>query len=491
MLLAQLLDGLEYSASSNIDNIEINSVSYDSRDSDIELFICLVGAKSDGHNYAEKVYSTGTRVFVACKKPTLPDDAVVIEVSDTRYALAVISANLFGNPSRQLKIIGVTGTKGKTSVTHMLKSILEASGIKTGLIGTNGTFDGSVHAQTKNTTPESYELQRLFRAMLDNGCTYCVMEVSSQATKLNRVAGITFEASVYTNIEPDHIGPGEHKDFDEYLLCKAAVFSASRHSIFNSDDIHWRVMAQKALGTINTYAIDSQADFTAHDISLKQSNGLLCTSFIFTAAGQSYPVNLNSPGKFSVYNALAALSVAAYLKLDLKAAIAAVPASLPKGRMELLNLDAPFSVIVDYAHNAMSLESILTSLKQYNPSRIVTLFGCGGDRDPHRRFEMGEVSGRLSDFTVITSDNPRSEDPETIIDNIITGIKPTDGKYISLPDRRQAIAWALSNAESGDIILIAGKGHEDYQEIKGVRYPFDDSSTVYDIAKELGIKKTE
>lgn len=491
MLLETLIQRIDHTVvTGNPKRAEIESICYDSRRAvPGALFVCMEGAVSDGHDYAAAAYEKGARAFLVSKDVTLPDGAVIVKTPNTRVALAAVSAAFFGDPAKELRVIGVTGTKGKTSITYMIRAILTAAGYKCGIIGTIGTFDGENYASAKNTTPESYEIQRLFAQMVRNNCSYCIMEVSSQATKLDRVACIEFDSAVFTNISPDHIGPGEHADFEEYLSCKAKLFAHAGHAFLNADDPYVEAIRAAASGTVMTYGIVREADVTAGNILLLRDGSRLGVSFTLNADGRRYDVTLGAPGRFSIYNSLAALCVAHHIGVDMENAIAALKDFHAKGRMEALKLDVPYTVIVDYAHNAVSLENVLTAMHGYDAKRIVTLFGCGGNRDRHRRFEMGEVSGRLSDLTVITSDNPRNEEPMDIIADIVKGIEPTDGKYVTIPDREEAMRWVLANARPDDIILVAGKGHEDYQEIKGERRHFDDAETLYRIAEEMGIAR--
>lgn len=460
---------------------EIMSLVYDSRKAAKgSVYVAIVGANVDGHDFIGQVVENGAAAVVVEKDVTVPDGVAVIKAEDTREALALLSAAWFDHPADKLKVIGITGTKGKTTTTYMIKSILENAGLKVGLIGTIEAIIGEKHIPSLNTTPESYLVQQYLSEMVDAGCDAAVMEVSSQALKLHRVSGMTFEIGIFTNISPDHIGPNEHKDFDEYLYCKSLLFRQCRHGIFNADDEHLEGILKGHTCTVNTYGIEKNADFEAHDIELVHKPGYLGVNYKVSGL-ENFDVTIDVPGRFSVYNSLCAIAVCHFFHVSVEDMQKALKAAKVKGRIEMIKVSDDFALMIDYAHNAMALESLLTSIREYNPGRIVTVFGCGGNRSKLRRFEMGEVSGKLSDFTIITSDNPRFEDPEAIMKDIETGIKKTDGKYIMIEDRKEAIRYAIGHGQKGDVIVLAGKGHEDYQEIRGKKYPMDERVLIADI----------
>ena len=460
---------------------EITSLVYDSRKvTKGSLYVAIVGANVDGHDFIAQAVDAGAAGVVVEKDVEVPDSVAVIKSDDTREALALLSAAWFDHPADKLKVIGITGTKGKTTTTYMIKSILENAGKKVGLIGTIEAIIGDRHIPALNTTPESYIVQDYLSQMVDAGCDAAVMEVSSQALKLHRVSGMTFEIGIFTNISPDHIGPNEHKDFAEYLYCKSLLFQQCRHGIFNADDEHLEGILKGHTCTVNTYGIEKKADFEAHDIELVHKPGYLGVNYKVTGE-ENFDVTIDVPGRFSVYNSLCAIAVCHFFGVSVEAMQKALKAAKVKGRIEMVKVSDDFALMIDYAHNAMALESLLTSIREYNPGRIVTVFGCGGNRSKLRRYEMGEVSGKLSDFTIITSDNPRFEDPEAIMKDIETGIKKTDGKYIMIEDRKEAIKYAIEHGQKGDVIILAGKGHEDYQEIKGKKYPMDERVLIADI----------
>lgn len=487
MKLFELLKKVEYTCVQGTIDTEISTVVYDSRKVEQNsLFICIKGAISDGHKFAEKAISSGATALIIEDDIEVPKNVTLIKVENSRYAMACISAEYFGNPAEKLKVIGITGTKGKTTTTYLVKSILENAGHKCGLIGTIETIIGDKVIKANNTTPESYILQSYFKEMVDCGCDCVVMEVSSQGLMLHRTSGFMFEIGIFTNIEPDHIGPNEHKDFDDYLHCKSLLFKQCRYGIVNADDRYAQYIIDNATCEILTYGFSENADLKAENVELVSGKGYLGVSY--KAMGKvNMNVEIDLPGTFSVYNSLTAIAICSFFGISNNAISSALKNAKVKGRIEMIKVSDEFTLMIDYAHNAMALESLLTTLKAYNPKRLVCLFGCGGDRARDRRFSMGEVSGKLADLSIITSDNPRTEDPMAIIKDILVGINKTTGKYIEIPDRRKAIEWAIHNGQSGDIIVLAGKGHEDYQEINGVKYPLDERDVISEVLN--GIKQ--
>ena len=484
MNLAALLERIEYECVQGSVDCNIEAVVYDSRKACPScLFVCIKGAVSDGHAYAEDVCAKGASAVIVSDDVTVPENVTVIRVPDTRYALAFVYAAWFGYPAEQLKTIGITGTKGKTTTTYMVKSILENAGHKVGLIGTIEAIIGDRHIKAANTTPESYVIQEYFREMADAGCDAVVMEVSSQGLMLHRTQGFVFDYGVFTNIEPDHIGPNEHRDFDHYLSCKAMLLKQCRVGIVNRDDEHFERIVEGHTCDLETYGFSDKADLIAENPVMVTGKGFLGISYHLKGL-MDFKVDIDIPGKFSIYNSLTAIAICRHFGVSEENIIKALRAAKVKGRIEMVKVSDEFTLMIDYAHNAMALESLLTTLREYNPHRLVCLFGCGGNRAKSRRYEMGEVSGRLADFTIITSDNPRFEDPQEIINDIKTGIDKTTGKYIEIIDRKEAIAYAIHHGEPGDIVVLAGKGHEDYQEIKGVKYPMDERDLIADILAE-------
>lgn len=491
MKCEELLKGLSFECIRGTADREIKEVVYDSRKiSEGCLFICICGYNVDGHSFAKEAAAKGAAALVVQKDVELPDesDVTVIKVEDTRYAMAFISAAYFGHPADRLKVIGITGTKGKTTTTYLIKSILEKAGYKVGLVGTIETIIGEKHIPANNTTPESFLLQKYFKEMEEEGCQIVVMEVASQGLKLHRTQGFTFEIGIFTNLEPDHIGPNEHADFEEYQYCKGLLFKQCRLGIVNKDDAHMEAVLKGHTCRLETYGFDKTADIYAEDLKLVNKPGEL--GIDFTVKGkegvEEFQVEVPTPGRFSVYNALTAIAVCRHFQVETWQIQKALLSAHVKGRIERVPVSDQFTLLIDYAHNAMSLKSLLTTLKEYEPARLVCLFGCGGNRSKLRRYEMGEVSGNYADLTIITSDNPRFEKPQDIIEDIKTGINKTNGKYIEICDRKEAIAYAIDHGQPGDIIVLAGKGHEDYQEIEGVKYPMDERVLIADILKERG-----
>lgn len=483
--LKKLLERLEYECIQGNTDISISELVYDSRKAaKDDLFVCIKGTVVDGHEFIEEVAAKGGSVVVVQEEVKAPEGVTVIKVADTRYALAMLSAAFFDYPAETLKVIGITGTKGKTTTTYMVKSILEAAGYKVGLIGTIEAIIGEETIPASNTTPESYIIQNYFRKMLDAGCDCCVMEVSSQGLMMHRVAGFQFELGIFTNIEPDHIGPNEHASFEEYMECKGMLFRQCKTGIVNADDKHVQEVLKGHTCEVETFGFSQQADLRATNVELVKRPGYLGVAY--TVKGLvNCDVEIDVPGKFSVYNSLTAIAICRHFQVTEENMKKALKEAKTKGRIEMIKVSDEFTLMIDYAHNAMSLESLLTTLKEYQPKRLVCLFGCGGNRSKLRRYEMGEVSGKLADLTIITSDNPRFEEPQAIIDDIKQGMAKTDGKYVEIADRKEAIRYAIEHGQPGDVIVLAGKGHEDYQEIKGKKYPMDERVLIAEVLEEL------
>ena len=485
MKLSQLLERLEYETIQGSDQTEVTTLANDSRQvRQGSVFVCISGAVSDGHRFAREVAEKGASALVVEKEVDVPGHVTVIRVKDTRYGLALMSAAYFGYPAEKLKIIGITGTKGKTTTTYMIKSILEDVGHKVGLIGTIEAVIGEKKIPAANTTPESYTIHKYFAEMVEAGCDSVVMEVSSQGLMLHRTAGIPFEIGIFTNLGHDHIGPNEHKDFDDYKRCKGRLFKQCRLGIANVDDPWFGDVFREATCRVETFGLSGEADLRAENTHLVSRPGYLGVAY-HVSGKMDFDVEIDIPGTFSVYNSLTAIAVCGHFGVRPEVIQKALKAAKVKGRIEMVKVSDEFTLMIDYAHNAMSLESLLTTLKEYNPARLVCLFGCGGNRSKDRRYEMGEVSGRLADLSIITSDNPRFEEPQDIIDDIKTGIGRTSGKYVEICDRKEAIRYAIANGQPGDVIVLAGKGHEDYQEIKGKKYPMDERVLIAEVLEEL------
>ena len=483
MKLTALLERISYECVQGSMDREISQVVYDSRKiTEGCLFICIKGANFDGHDFAAEAVERGAKVLVVSRE--IPEvtgkDVTVILVPDTRYAMAFIAAAYFGYPAEKLRVIGITGTKGKTTTTYLVKSILENAGYKVGLVGTIEVIIGREHIHANNTTPESYTLQEYFARMVEAGVDTVVMEVSSQGLMLHRTQGFTFELGIFTNLEPDHIGPNEHASFEEYQQCKGLLFKQCKVGIVNGDDAHVDAVLTGHTCQVERYGLKEGNDLRAEDIRLVNKPGELGVAFRVRGL-MDFDVEVPTPGRFSVYNALAAITICRHFKVredDIRRALLSVHV---KGRIEMVKVSEHFTLLIDYAHNAMALESLLTTLREYQPHRLVCLFGCGGNRSKQRRYEMGEISGKLADLTIITSDNPRFEEPQDIIEDIKVGMRKTDGAYVEICDRKEAIRYAIEHGQEGDIIVLAGKGHEDYQEIKGVKYPMDERDLIRDI----------
>ena len=474
MQLKELLIQIPYQCIKGTEEVEVNHLIYDSRKvEEGDVFVCLTGAVSDGHDYIEDVIKKGAKAIIVEKEVEVQHEITVIRVENTRYALACMSAEYFGRPYEKLITIGITGTKGKTTTSYMIQKILERAGKKVGVIGTIGVVIGEEHYKTANTTPESYDVQYYFKKMVEAGCEYVVMEVSSQGLKYNRVAGFTFDYGIFTNLTPDHIGPAEHDSLEDYIYSKSLLFGRCKKGILNGDDPHTKEMLVNHSCEVETFGFGEEDTYRASNMQLLSASGFLGVSFVISGKMEA-EVKVNIPGRFSVYNALSAIALCHNLGVSDEAILDGLRKIRVKGRVEIVPYSDDFTVLIDYAHNAVSTESLLTTLREYQPKRLITLFGAGGNRDRNRRYDMGEISGKIADLSIITSDNPRFEKPEAIIEDIKVGVERSGGKYIAITDRREAIHYALDHGQKGDIIAMLGKGHEEYVEIEGVRYPFSE-----------------
>ena len=486
MKLKEILAGLEGLKVRGSLDLEITHLDKDSRNiKEKGLFVAVKGFETDGHEFILKAIEQGAIAVImqeADKKiiSKIPEEVTVIIAEDTRYALAICSCNFYGNPSRKFKLIGITGTKGKTTTSFMVKKILEKTGKKVGLIGTIATYIGDKKLEDSDrTTPESNKLQEIFAKMADAGCEAVVMEVSSQSLKLHRVAGCDFDIGVFTNFSQDHISEKEHPDMQDYFNSKLKLFSMCRTAYTNADDFNTAKLPKLVPETCNvtTYGIDNSCNVLAKDITITNSY----VDFKVKIGMKNERVKTCIPGRFSVYNSLAAICVSMQLGANAEQIKEALEEVRVPGRSELVNNKKDLTIMIDYAHSPESLENILSAVKSYTRGKVISLFGCGGDRDTSKRPLMGEISGKIADYTIITSDNPRTEDPEKITSQIEEGIKKTKGKYTVIVDRVEAIKKAIKMAEKNDIIVLAGKGHEPYQEINGVKYPFDERIIVNSI----------
>ena len=480
------LDGLK--AKGNID-IEITGIAFNSKEVQKGyLFVAIKGFETDGHEYIKEAIEAGASAIVieeGCdlKKINIPEDVTIIMAKDTREALAIISCNYYDNPSKKLKLIGVTGTKGKTTTTYMVKTMLEKAGKKVGLIGTIETeIAGKKLKDNDRTTPESLELQKILNEMVQKGVEYAVMEVSSQSLKLHRVTGCTFDIAVFTNFAEDHISPSEHPDMEDYLNSKLKIFKMCKQAVVNADDLQGSKMQKRFPDLpITTYGIDNWANLLAKDITVTNSY----VDFKVKLTDRNERVKTCIPGRFSVYNSLASICIAQKYGVDPEIIKQALVEVRVPGRSEMVDNKLELPIMVDYAHTPESLQNILSAVKIYTRGRVISVFGCGGNRDSAKRPIMGEVSGKTADYTIITSDNPRNEKPEEIAEQIENGIKKTKGKYEVILVRKEAIKKAIQMATKRDIIVLAGKGHEMEQEINGKKKPFDERKIIKEITEEL------
>ena len=480
MKLQELLKNIPVLETNVSPETEIDGIYYDSRKvAPGGLFVAVTGFAADGNRFIPMALQKGAAAVVTAKKPQ--EDIPYVLVENDRLALSLLATNWYGNPARSMKLIGVTGTNGKTSTTLLLKQVLESClGAKVGLVGTMSNLIGDLELPTERTTPESLELQELFARMRDAGCTHVVMEVSSHALTLERVGGVRFDVAAFTNLTEDHLD--FHADMDDYCDAKAMLFSRCGSAVINVDDNYAHRMLEKAeCPVLKTSAYD--AELYAKDPAL-HSEGI---SFTAVWNGKEVPVTLPIPGKFTVYNALSVLGIALQLGIALEDAAAALAeVQGVKGRMEVVPTPGQdYSVLIDYSHTPDALENVISSVQDFCQGRVITVFGCGGDRDPIKRPIMGHIGVKLSDIAVITSDNPRTEDPQSIIDDIVKGVLPEDGMYVVVCDRRAAIRYAMDIAEKDDIIILAGKGHETYQEINGVKNHLDEREEVAAHLQEL------
>lgn len=490
MLLTHLLkeSKIEYDIQGGLpsEDMEILDLVYDSRRAAAQTaFICLTGSASDGHHYAENAYRAGCRCFFVERSLLLPDDAAVILCENTRAALAALSSAFFGHPAGKLKIIGVTGTKGKTTVTSLIYTVLNKAGFSCGVIGSNGIRFSGQYRPTLNTTPESYELQKTFRDMADAGIRYVAMEVSSQALFTYRVDGIRFDIAVFTNLSEDHIGEGEHPDFSHYKRSKMSLFRQCRFAVMNADDPAYKEFAAACISPRLTYGIYQYADLSASAVHAYSLSNTLGISFHCKYQKNTFDCSLKMPGVFNVYNALAVIAVCTRIGVPPQTVSESLSDATVTGRFEIINALSYCTVVIDYAHNASSMKNLLETARSYHPHRIICLFGSVGGRTRGRRRELSEIAADLADFCILTSDNPNYENPADIISDMERYFDDTSCPHVSIPDRAEAIRYALHMAQSGDILLLCGKGHEDYQLINGIKVPFSEKKIVLETAANL------
>lgn len=485
--LNKLLENVDYELIKGSLNVDILDIKDDSRKiEEGDMYIAKIGTSSDAHKYIPDVIKKGAKVIVVEKDIELPEeDVTIIKVKSSRRTMAEISAAYFNYPAKELKVVGITGTAGKTSTSTILKKMLEEDGEKVGLIGTIGAFIGNRKIVLHNTTPENYEIQKLFREMVEEGCKYAIMEVSSQGLKMHRVDGILFDYGVFTNISKEHIGPNEHENFEEYMYCKSLLFQQCKTGIINADDKNWENVTKNHTCDLIKYGINSEnVDMKADNIQFILKDDFLGMGFDVTGKIKN-TFEVAIPGRFSVYNALCAITIANELGVSINAMKKALKKVSVKGRMELAVSNDKYKLIIDYAHSEDEMKNLMETIVEYKPKRIVCIFGGGGNRARDRRYDMGEISGKYADLTILTEDNPRFEELESINNDIIIGLNRSNGKYITIDDRQEAIEYAMKNAEDGDIILLIGKGHEQYQDIKGVQYFWDERTAVKKAEEKL------
>ena len=486
--LKDLLKQVTYICTRGTMDCKVTHICHDSRQVVRgSMFICLAGSREDGHDYLAQAIRKGAAVCVVSKHVWVEGDVTVIRVRNTSEAMAWIARNYYGAPAEAMQMIGITGTKGKTTTACMLYQMLKEAGVKCGLIGTLGIrrSDG-LKKPGSNTTPDALVLQKELREMADAGCSCCVMEVSSQGLKMHRVAGIVFDYGIFTNLSPDHIGPNEHASFEEYQECKSLLFRQCKEGIVNADDEHVDGIIKNHTCKLHTFSCKKDADLMAGAVGYLDEEGQIGMHFTTTGCMNVYAV-VHIPGSFSVYNSLVTMLTCHLAGISDEAILRGLDKVKVRGRVELVPVSKDFTVIIDYAHNEVSTRSVLTTLKEYHPKRLICVYGGGGNRSKLRRYDMGEVTGELADLSVLTCDNPRDEEIRDINNDIKIGLAKSNGKYIEIDDRKAAIKYCIENAKKGDMIVLLGKGHEDYQEIKGVKYHFDEREAIAEVKKELNL----
>ncbi len=489
MVLQYLLRDLENYEIDGDNNVEINKIEYDSKKIEKnDIFVAIKGFEADGNDFIVDAIKNGAVCVIVEKNVSISnvENVTIVKVENTRIALAKMAASYYDYPAKKINMIGITGTKGKTTTAYMIRDILNAAGKKTGMIGTVYNTYGNVMIESSRTSPESLDLQKLLKDMVDSGMKYCVMEVSSHALELHRVYGIHFIIGVFTNLSEEHLD--FHGNMDNYLKAKAKLFENCDFALVNSDDIYTPRLLKMINCKVAKYGLDNDANLTSSDVRVNPSY----VEFKMYINKMLQSIVVNIPGRFTVYNALAAIGVSSLLNVQMDAILLALANVKVPGRCEVIDVKKTFTVMVDYAHNPSSLEAILTAMKKSSKGRVIVVFGCGGNRDTLKRSVMGQISGRLADFTVITTDNPRNEDPKVICSQIEEGIKKTNGLYKIIENRKQAIAFAMRIAWKNDLVIIAGKGHETYQELKnGKKIKFDEREVVKEIAASMPDKNIE
>ena len=491
MKLRELLKDVSYELVQGDLDIEISDIAYDSRKvNESTAFVALKGFRVNGHDYIDKAIELGCKVIIVCEDVNVDKSINVIKLEDTRVDLSKISRTLFGYPDKEMTTITVTGTKGKTTTSSMIKKVLDDSGNTCGIIGTLGVSFLDKYYHTVNTSPESYDVFKYMREMLDNGVKYLVMEISSQSLKLKRWSNVIFDYAIFTNLSLDHVGDDEHDSFEDYMYCKSLLFKQARVGIFNIDSEYYDYMTKDATCNVYSFGYNDKADYR-----LVSTKNILTGNFIGIDVSCDGKVKgdfrVSIPGDFTAYNTIACISVCDMLSIDINIIKKSLEDVFVKGRLEPVKISNKFNVLIDYAYQGIAMENVLHTIKLTNPKRIVSMFGCGGNRSRQRRFDCGEISGKYADLSILTADNPRYEDNNEIIKDILVGMEKTDGEYVIVPDRRDAIKYSIVNAKEGDVVLILGKGHEVFQEINGVEYPFDERVIIREIIEELSLEDKE
>jgi len=491
MRLRELLQDVEYQFVQGDLELDIQDIAYDSRKvKEHVLFVAMKGFRVDGHDYIEKAIENGSRAIVVEDDVEVSSDITVVKLKDTRTDLSKLSRTLFGYPDKEMTTIAITGTKGKTTTSTMIQKILNDCGRECGLIGTMGVFYKDKFYHTMNTSPESYDVFKYMREMLDHGVKHLVMEVSSQSLKLKRWSNVIFDYAIFTNLSLDHVGDDEHEDFEEYKYCKSLLFQQCKTALVNKDSEYYLDMIKNTTCPVYTFGKSLDCNYRLVDASNIMSGGFVGIEMNMSGVIE-HTFKVSIPGLFTAYNAMAAISVCNLLGIDISSIEKSLLTVSVKGRMESVLVSNKFSVLIDYAYQGIAMENVLSTMKEANPKRIVTVFGCGGNRSRQRRFDCGEVSGKYADLSILTEDNPRYEENDVIVADILVGMNKTNGEYVIIPDRKEAIRYGIVNAKEGDVLLILGKGHEDYQEICGVRHPFDERVIIREILADLNSEERE
>ncbi len=474
MKLTELLDGIDAARIIGSEHLNITGIAFNSIEvKPGNIFVCITGFKTDGHKYAEDAISRGA-IAVMAERDISALGVTCVLCDNTRLALAKAAANFYGHPERKFRLIGITGTNGKTTTTYLVKSVLESLGHKVGLIGTNQNMIGTEVIPSKHTTPDSLELMQLFSRMAEKGAEYVVMEVSSHSLALDRVTACTFDVGAFTNITQDHLD--FHETMEKYLEAKGILYKISKTGVVNIDDSGAEyLLGASACDKMLTYGIENDCDLRAYDVKLSEKG----VAFSVRYNGEEFPVELGIPGEFSVYNALTAIGCLVAAGIDMRQAVDGLKSARGvKGRVEVVETGRDFSVIIDYAHTPDGLYNVISTIRGFCKGRIITVFGCGGDRDASKRPKMGKIAALLSDFCVVTSDNPRTEDPEKIVAEVVEGVRMGNCEYTVVTNRFEAIEYALDHAKSDDVVLLAGKGHETYQILSDRTINFDEREIV-------------